>query len=93
MSTVGNSSPTFSIVKKQFDEFRHRLDESGTLRDKIKYVATEIESNTRIMHSIVLLVHQSRPITEVLEKTKTRRDVMNQLFSQLLENFRQSPGQ
>ncbi|KAJ9559434.1 hypothetical protein OSB04_014048 [Centaurea solstitialis] len=58
----GDSSPTVAAVEKQFDEFRHRLEESGSLRDRIKAVATEIESNTRMMHSSLLLVHQSRPI-------------------------------
>ncbi|GJU72612.1 translin [Tanacetum coccineum] len=93
MSTAGNTSPTSAVVEKQFDEFRHRLNESGSLRDRIKAVATEIESNTRVMHSVVLLVHQSRPITEVLEKTKTHIDVLKQLFSQLSEIVRESPGQ
>ncbi|KAI3826185.1 hypothetical protein L1987_00230 [Smallanthus sonchifolius] len=89
----GDSSPTSAAVEKQFDEFRHRLEESGSLRDRIRAVATEIESTTRIMHSSLLLIHQSRPIPEVLEKAKTQIDVLKQLFSQLGEIVRESPGQ
>ncbi|KAJ0612942.1 putative translin [Helianthus annuus] len=59
---AGDSSPASAAVEKQFDEFRHRLEESGSLRDRIRAVATQIESTTRMMHSSLLLIHQSRPI-------------------------------
>lgn len=65
--SADDSSPTSAVVEKQFDEFRHRLEESGNLRDRIKAVASEIESTTRIMYSIVLLVHQSRPISGIIK--------------------------
>ncbi|XP_057475136.1 uncharacterized protein LOC130763263 isoform X3 [Actinidia eriantha] len=51
-----------STLEKQFDDFRQRLDESGSLRERIRGVAMEIESVTRLMHSSLLLVHQSRPV-------------------------------
>lgn len=89
----GDSSPTVAAVEKQFDEFRNRLEESGSLRDRIRAVATEIESTTRMMYSSLLLVHQSRPIPEVLEKAKTQIDVLKQLFSSLAEIVRENPGQ
>ncbi|KAI7753839.1 hypothetical protein M8C21_031993 [Ambrosia artemisiifolia] len=88
-----SSSPTSAIVEKQFHDFRHRLEESGTLRDRIKAVATQIESTTRMMHSSLLLIHQSRPIHEVLEKAKTQIDVLKDLFSQLAEIVRERPGE
>ncbi|KAI3738290.1 hypothetical protein L2E82_28314 [Cichorium intybus] len=90
---AGDSSPTSAAVEKQFDEFRYSLEESGNLRDRIKAVATEIDSTTRIMHSILLLVHQSRPIPEVLEKVNSQVDKLKQLFSKLAEIVRESPGQ
>nr|XP_043610399.1 translin [Erigeron canadensis] len=93
MAATGESSPTSAVVEKQFDEFRLRLEESGSLRDRIKAVATEIESITRMMHSSLLLVHQSRPIPEVLEKAKAQIDELKQLFSRLAEIVRESPGQ
>ncbi|KVH99983.1 translin [Cynara cardunculus var. scolymus] len=89
----GDSSPTVAAVEKQFDEFRNRLEESGSLRDRIRAVATEIESTTRMMYSSLLLVHQSRPIPEVLENAKTQIDVLKQLFSSLAEIVRERPGQ
>ncbi|KAJ0624596.1 putative Translin family [Helianthus annuus] len=90
---AGDSSPTSAAVEKQFDEFRHRLEESGSLRDRIRAVATQIESTTRMMHSSLLLIHQSRPIQEVLEKAKTQIDVLKELFSQLAEIVRERPGE
>ncbi|KAL6987385.1 hypothetical protein U1Q18_013132 [Sarracenia purpurea var. burkii] len=51
-----------SALEQQFEDFRHHLNESGSLRERIRCVATEIESATRVMHSSLLLVHQSRPV-------------------------------
>jgi predicted translin family RNA/ssDNA-binding protein len=53
----------------------------------------EIESATRIMHSNLLLVHQSRPLPEVLEKAKAQIDLLKGLFGQLAEIVRECPGQ
>ena len=47
-------------LEKQFEVFRAQLEESGTLRDRIRAVVSEIESTTRLIHSGLLLVHQSR---------------------------------
>ena len=47
-------------LEKQFEDFRAQLEESGTLRDRIRAVVMEIESTTRLIHSGLLLVHQSR---------------------------------
>lgn len=58
-SPAPNSSPS---LEKQFKEFRVQLEESGTLREKIRAVVVDIESATRLMHVSLLLVHQSRPI-------------------------------
>lgn len=55
-------SPTSGILEKQFEDFRHNLEDSGNLRDRIRAVAMEIESTTRLMHSSLLLVHQTCPI-------------------------------
>lgn len=51
------------IMDKEFETFRQYLDESGSLRDRIKGVASEMESTNRVIHSLLLLVHQSRPIS------------------------------
>lgn len=47
-------------LEKQFEDFRAQLEESGTLRERIRAVVMEIESTTRLIHSSLLLVHQSR---------------------------------
>lgn len=59
------SSSFAATMEKQFDDFRHHLEESGSLRDRIRAVASEIESANRLMHSYLLLVHQSRPVSGI----------------------------
>ena len=66
----GADSPSPSL-DKQFEEFRSKLEESGSLREKIRAVVLEIESTTRLLHSCLLLVHQSRPVPGS-EKTTLR---------------------
>ncbi|KAL3825897.1 hypothetical protein ACJIZ3_021926 [Penstemon smallii] len=87
------SSPTVHTLEKQFDEFRHQLDDSGSLRERIRSVAQEIESATRLTQSSLLLIHQSRPIPEVLEKAKGQIGVVRELFSKLADIIREYPGQ
>ncbi|CDP06756.1 unnamed protein product [Coffea canephora] len=86
-------SPTSDKLEKQFEDFRHHLEDSGNLRERIRAVATEIDSTTRLMHSSLLLVHQTRPIPEVLEKAKGQIDVLRDLFSRIAEIIRECPGQ
>ncbi|KAL1541306.1 translin-like [Salvia divinorum] len=86
-------SPTIHVLEKQFEEFRHQLDDSASLRERIRSVSFEIESATRLMHSSLMLVHQSRPIPEVLEKAKGQIDVLRGLFCKLAEIIRECPGQ
>ena len=52
------SSPS---LEKQFEVFRVQLEDSGSLRERIRSVVMEIESTTRLIHASLLLVHQSRP--------------------------------
>ncbi|KAK6152382.1 hypothetical protein DH2020_015017 [Rehmannia glutinosa] len=91
--SVAPPSPTVHTLEKQFEEFRHQLDDSGSLRERIRSVALEIESATRLMQSSLLLIHQSRPIPEVLEKAKGQIVVLRELFSKLAEIIRECPGQ
>ncbi|KAL6133418.1 hypothetical protein ACLB2K_065653 [Fragaria x ananassa] len=79
-------------LEKQFEDFRAQLEESGTLRDRIRAVVMEIESSTRLIHSGLLLVHQSRSTPEVLEKPKTQIAVLKELYNRLAEIVREIPG-
>lgn len=54
---------TSPSVVKQFECFRSQLEESGGLRERVRSIATEIESTTRFMHANLLLVHQSRSVS------------------------------
>ena len=58
--TDANSLASSSSVEKQFEHFRTQLQDSGSLRDRIRSVAMEIESSTRLIQASLLLVHQSR---------------------------------
>jgi len=53
------SSLMASSLEKLFDDFRVQFEESGTLREWIRSVVSEIESSTRLIYVTLLLVHQS----------------------------------
>ncbi|KAI3885934.1 hypothetical protein MKW92_021438 [Papaver armeniacum] len=93
MAQSGDSVYSSSSVEKQFEGFRSTLEDSGKLRERIKAVAGEIESAARFMHSGLLLVHQSRPVPEVLERAKGQIEVLKGLYSNLAEILKECPGQ
>ncbi|KAG4916347.1 hypothetical protein AAZX31_19G168300 [Glycine max] len=82
-----------SSLEKQFDDFRVQLEESGTLRERIRSVVSEIESSTRLIYATLLLVHQSRPTPELLEKAKSHVNVLKKQYKQLAEVVGGCPGQ
>lgn len=51
-----------SSVEKQFESFRCQLEETGDLRERVRAIAMEIESATRLIHANLLLVHQFRSV-------------------------------
>ncbi|XP_015870544.4 uncharacterized protein LOC107407748 [Ziziphus jujuba] len=85
--------PSSPSLEKQFESFRVQLDESGSLRERIRAVVMEIESTTRLMQAALLLVHQSRPTPEVLEKPKAQIGVLKELYNRLAEVLRDCPAQ
>ncbi|XP_038691902.1 translin [Tripterygium wilfordii] len=86
-------SSFLTSLDKQFEEFRTQLEESGSLRERIRGVAMEIESSTRLMQASLLLVHQSGPVPEVLEKAKAQIDVLKDQYCRLAEVLHECPGQ
>ncbi|XP_045798746.1 translin [Trifolium pratense] len=93
MASSDFSSLPAPSLEKQFGEFRTHLEESGTLRDRIRTVVSEIESTTRLMYASILLVHHSRPTPELLEKAKTQIDVLKEKYKQLADILGGCPGQ
>ncbi|KAJ8754005.1 hypothetical protein K2173_001903 [Erythroxylum novogranatense] len=85
-----HSSPS---VEDQFKEFRNQLEESGSLRERIRMVVNDIESTSRLIQASLLLLHQSRPVPEVLEDAKTQIEVLRERYNQLAEIVRGCPGQ
>ncbi|XP_059646861.1 uncharacterized protein LOC132293407 [Cornus florida] len=88
-----HSPPSSPSLEKQFEDFRLQMEDSGNLRNRIRAVALEIESATRLMHSSLLLVHQSRPIPDVLEKAKAQIGALKELYNRLAEILHECPGQ
>ncbi|XP_028775182.1 translin [Neltuma alba] len=88
-----SESPSSHSLEKQFEDFRLQLEESGSLRERIRAVVSEIESNTRLMHASLLLVHQSRPTPELLEKAKSYVHVLKDHYKQLAEVLGECSGQ
>ncbi|XP_043707414.1 translin [Telopea speciosissima] len=93
VADIGAYTSYYSSMENQFEDFRRRLEESGSLRERIRAVSLEMESVTRLMQSSLLLVHQSRPVPEVLEKAKVQIDVLKGLFHRLAEILQECPGQ
>ncbi|KAI4349133.1 hypothetical protein L6164_009767 [Bauhinia variegata] len=94
ISMAGDSALSSShSLEKQFEGFRTQLEESGSLRERIRAVVSEIESTTRLTYASLLLVHQSRPTPELLEKAKSQIDVLKKHYEQLAEILREFPGQ
>ncbi|OVA10102.1 Translin [Macleaya cordata] len=93
MAEGGDSVYSSSSMEKEFEGFRSQLEESGSLRERIRAVAMEMESATRFMHSGLLRVHQSRPVPEVLEKAKVQIDILKELYRRLAEILKECPGQ
>ncbi|CAL0309886.1 unnamed protein product [Lupinus luteus] len=92
MADGDNYAPSHSL-EKQFEAFRTELEESGTLRERIRSVVSEIESTTRVMYATLLLVHQSRSINELLEKAKSQIVVLKEKYKQLAEILGGCSGQ
>lgn len=80
-------------MEKQFEEFRTQLENSGSVKEKIRTVANEMESANRLIHASLLLVHQSRPFSEVLEKAKNQIEALKGLFARIGEIIKECPGQ
>ncbi|XP_031285738.1 translin [Pistacia vera] len=91
MTDGGSNAP--SSLQKQFEDFRVQLEESGSVRERIRGIVLEIESTTRLMHAGLLLVHQSRPLPEVLEKPKAQIDVLKELYGRLAKVLFECPGE
>ncbi|CAN8316782.1 unnamed protein product [Cochlearia groenlandica] len=80
-------------LEKQFESFRVQLEDSAALREQIRAVVMEIESSTRLIQANLLLVHQSRPIPEVIEKAKEKISDLKEFYGKLAEILRKCPGQ
>ncbi|XP_054800452.1 uncharacterized protein LOC129304717 [Prosopis cineraria] len=96
MAAAGDQSHSASSpqsLEKQFEDFRLQLEESGSLRERIRAVVSEIESTTRLMYASLLLVHQSRPTPELLDKAKSYVNVLKDHYKQLAEVLGECPGQ
>ncbi|KAL6640997.1 hypothetical protein ACP70R_019178 [Stipagrostis hirtigluma subsp. patula] len=91
-AAVPDSQPS-PVMDAQFESFRAQLDESSTLRDRIRAVVAEVESASRVASAALLLVHQPVPLADVLGKAKAQVEVIKGLYAQLSEILKECPGQ
>lgn len=63
------------------------------LRERIRAVVLEIESTARLMYSSLLLVYLSRPLPEVLDKSKAHIGTLKDNYSRLADILSECPDQ
>ncbi|KAJ6835072.1 translin [Iris pallida] len=90
---ASGSSSSFSSIETQFRDFRVQLEGSGSIRERIRAAAAEAESATRLIQASLLLVHQSLPIPEVIEKAKVQIEALKEHFGRIAEILQECPGQ
>ncbi|MCO5582267.1 hypothetical protein L7F22_036159 [Adiantum nelumboides] len=61
-------------VDRQFERFRLQLEESGAVREKLRAIVSDLDSATRLMQAQLLLIHHSRPSSEILSKIKAHTE-------------------
>lgn len=80
-------------MEHQFEEFRLQLEQSGGTRERIRDVVARIEAANRMLSSCLLSVHQSLPLSGVLEKANGHIETIKGLFAQLAEILKDCPGE
>lgn len=88
----GGEAPALPL-EKQFEDFRAQLEDSVVLRERIRAVVLEIESTARLMYSSLLLVYLSRPLPEVLDKSKAHIGTLKDNYSRLADILSECPDQ
>ncbi|URE00845.1 Translin family [Musa troglodytarum] len=88
-----SSSSAPASLEKQFEDFRVQLDETASVRERIRAVVMKMEATVRLMNSRLLLVHHSLPNPDVLEKARAQAGVLKGLFGRLADILRECPGQ
>ncbi|XP_031503375.1 uncharacterized protein LOC116266346 isoform X3 [Nymphaea colorata] len=89
-ATMGDGGAS---MERQFEDFRALLDDSGSVRERIRSVVSEVELVARVMQSNLLLVHHALVSPEVLEKAKVQISTLQALFKQLSDIIGERPGQ
>lgn len=54
-----------SSLQTTFEGFHKELEESRSIRERIRSVATEMESATRLMQSNIVLLNESLPVSGI----------------------------
>ncbi|RWR72932.1 translin [Cinnamomum micranthum f. kanehirae] len=80
-------------IQNQFGDFHKQLEDSGVIRERIQSVVREMEHAIRLMQSSIILIHQSLPASEVLEKSRVQIDKLRELYKRLCEILSECPGQ
>ncbi|GLJ04795.1 hypothetical protein SUGI_0003530 [Cryptomeria japonica] len=85
--------PEREKMEQQFEEFRQQLEESGSVRERLRVIVADLESVSRLMQANLLQVHYAANSQEVLEKSKVHIEKLKELYAQLAEVIKGCPGQ
>jgi predicted translin family RNA/ssDNA-binding protein len=81
------------IMEKQFEEFKQQLEDSGNVRERLRIIVADLDSVTRVMQADLLQVHYSSRSPEILKKAKSHIGKLKELYGQLAEVIKGTPGQ
>ena len=73
-----------SSMDKQFESFTCQLEQYKRLREWVRAIAMEIESDTGFIHANLLLKHQSHPVSEIQRGASSQITMMKELYSLLV---------
>lgn len=81
------------IMEQQFEEFKQLLEDSGNVRERLRIIVADLDSVTRVMQADLLQVHYSSRSPEILKKAKSHIGKLKELYGQLAEVIKGTPGQ
>lgn len=80
-------------MEKQFEEFKQQMEDSGNVKERLRIIVADLESVTRVMQADLLQVHYSSLSQEILKKAKGHIGKLKELYGQLAEVIKGTPGQ
>ncbi|KAH9327595.1 hypothetical protein KI387_007773 [Taxus chinensis] len=80
-------------MERQFEEFRQQLEESGSVRERLRGIVADLESVTRLLQANLLQVHYAAHSHDILKKANVHIGKLKELYGLLAEVIKGCPGQ